>query len=261
MQMRFYETISPRRTVYVIICTQCILFDIKALPYQFMTWTQLCAGKLQSEQWICTASGAFSYLTRKASFIWYRCHRYKIRLPAATSNHQLVSIRDMWFLTFCTLPPQNDDFIFFLTDCATLPKIVAISMILSESDGMMDLRVRTCSFVYDRIRGGGGGPRFCRMLKRTYPKSTRPVMTRCLCVRLGVIWTIMCVGRHVISHFEVTESEMLAKINCKNDDGSEKVVYTEDILAVFTHHTKAILFGIGDLWKQFQKSAFYKWVR
>lgn len=68
----------------------------------------------------------------------------------------------------------------------------------------------------------------------------------------------MCVGRHVISHFEVTEGEMLAKINCNKDEVSEKVVYTEDILAVFTHHTKAVLFGIGDLWRQFQKSAFFK---
>lgn len=69
----------------------------------------------------------------------------------------------------------------------------------------------------------------------------------------------MCVGKPAISHFEVTEGEMIAKINCKGDqEDFEKVVYTEDILAVFTYHTKAVLFGIGDLWRQFQKSACYK---
>lgn len=68
----------------------------------------------------------------------------------------------------------------------------------------------------------------------------------------------MCVGKPAISRFEVTEGEMLTKINYKGAEDLEKVVYTEDILAVFTYHTKAVLFGVGDLWRQFQKSACYK---
>lgn len=98
--------------------------------------------------------------------------------------------------------------------------------------------------------------------KRTYPKSGRPITTRqsCVAIRCFFVERNMCVGKPAISRFEVsTESEMLAKIKCSKADGDfEKVVYTEDILAVFTYHTKAVLFGIGDLLRSFQKSACYK---
>lgn len=183
-------------------------------------------------------------------------------LQQAPSNQLVVS--GMWLWRFVRCPLKTTIFLFFALVAQRCPKSwrYRLSFMIRKNDTMMlSVTVRTCLLVHHRTCCGGGGPRFCRMLKRTYPKCTRPITTRCLCVRFGVIRANMCVGRHVISHFEVTEGEMLAKINCKRDEVTEKVVYTEDILAVFTHHTKAVLFGIGELWRQFQKSAFFKWVR
>lgn len=41
-----------------------------------------------------------------------------------------------------------------------------------------------------------------------------------------------------------------------NDSG--KIPLQEDILAISTHYTKLILFGIGNLLKRFQKSVCYR---
>lgn len=71
----------------------------------------------------------------------------------------------------------------------------------------------------------------------------------------------MCVGKTVqqpLLEFSggVIENAV-QQVKFANDRDSD-IVYTEDILAVSTYYTKAVLYGVSDLVRQFRNSVLYK---
>lgn len=71
----------------------------------------------------------------------------------------------------------------------------------------------------------------------------------------------MCVGKATtVQRFELqglpsTEIKSIKYIKQHNDECLE---YTEDILSVSTYYTKAVLFGLSDLYSKFRNSVIYK---
>lgn len=71
----------------------------------------------------------------------------------------------------------------------------------------------------------------------------------------------MCVGKTVQQPLLEFSSGVIEnavqQVKYVGDPDSD-IVYTEDILAVSTFYTKAVLFGVSDLVRQFRNSILYK---
>lgn len=71
----------------------------------------------------------------------------------------------------------------------------------------------------------------------------------------------MCVGKTVqqpLLEFSGAVIENAVQQVKFTSDPDSDIVYTEDILAVSTYYTKAVLLGVSDLVRQFRNSVLYK---
>lgn len=71
----------------------------------------------------------------------------------------------------------------------------------------------------------------------------------------------MCVGKATTATVQRFELQSLPATEIKSVNymqDNECLEYTEDILSVSTYYTKAVLFGLSDLYSKFRNSVFYK---
>lgn len=72
----------------------------------------------------------------------------------------------------------------------------------------------------------------------------------------------MCVGKATsMQPFELQETlagDGIKSIKYLKQEDEDCLEYTEDILSVSTYYTKAVLFGLSELYSKFRNSVFYK---